>query len=268
MTREHAPAALADNGFGLHGIDHLSPSSINHFLGCPASWIAERLLKRRGQAGAAMHRGIVVEDAIAAVLMHGQAIEDASAAAVVEFDKRCAMILDDLTKEREAIPAMIAEGVRALDGYPAPIPPAEGFRQHKVSLRCGLDDGTSIEVIGYLDFAFGENRKEIVDLKTTHRCPSKMSFAHVVQRCIYQRAAADGWSVKFLYVTPKKSAVLADGDPAEVLASVKAVVNRMNRFLKLSADPMELAAIVPVNVDSFYWSDPAMRAVRRELFGL
>lgn len=267
--QNHTPAPLAKNGFGIHGIDHLSPSSINHFLGCPASWVAERLLKRKGLPGAAMHRGVVVEDAISAVLMHGQAIEDAKAAAVLEFDKRCAMLLSDHTKEREAIPKMIDQGIDALLGakYGAPIAPAEGHKQHKVSLRCGLEDGTAIEFIGYLDFAFPDVKK-IVDLKTTMRCPSSMSFAHVVQRCIYDKAAADGWSVEFLYVTPKKTALLADADTADVLATVKAVANRMNRFLKLSADPMELASFVPVVPDAFYWSDPAMKTVRRELFGI
>jgi hypothetical protein len=268
-AQSHTPQALANNGFGRHGIDHLSPSSLNHFLGCPASWIAERLLKRRSPPGGAMWRGIVVEDAISAVLMHGQSIEDAKREAVLAFDKKCAMILTDLSKERDAIPEFIDQGIAAISAmqYGTPIAPAEGFNQHKVSLRCGLEDGTSIEFIGYLDFAFPDVKK-IVDLKTTMRCPSSMSFAHMVQRCIYAKAAAEGWGVEFLYVTPKKTNLLADGDPADVLAMVKTVANRMNRFLSLSDDPLELASFVPVNVDSFYWSDSAMKTVRRELYGL
>jgi hypothetical protein len=266
-TTEAAPSGQP-NGFALHGIGHLSPSSLNHFLGCPGSWIAERLLKRKAPAGPAMHRGIVVEDAVAAVLGHGQAVEDAKKAALADFGKRCAMLLGDTTAERDNIPGMIDQALAALDGYGVPIEPPEGFRQHKVSLRCGLDDGSAIEFIGYLDLAFGGNRKVIVDLKTTTRCPSRQSFAHQVQRCIYQKAAADGWGVEFVYATPKKHAVLADGNTDDILAAVKAIANRMNRFLKLSPDPMELASFVPVNVDSFYWSDPAMKQVRRELYGL
>lgn len=255
------------NGFEAHGITHLSPSSINHFLGCPGSWVVQRLLGRKDAGSPAMERGKVVEDAILAVIGSGQAIEDATADALARFDKNTAALFQDTTKERTAIPEMIEEGLRALDGYGVPIPPAEGFRQHKVSLRCGLEDGTSVELIGYLDFAFGENRKTIVDLKTTHRCPSKQSFSHQVQRCVYQKAAAEGWSVEFLYVTPKKHAFLADGDVDAVLATVKSVANRMNRLLKLSRDPAEIAAIVPVIPDSFYWSSPAMLDVRREVFG-
>ncbi|MEM7518522.1 MAG: hypothetical protein AAF368_16565, partial [Planctomycetota bacterium] len=105
------------NGFTKHGVTHLSPSSLNHFLGCPASWIAERLLKRKGQPGAAMHRGIVVEDAVAAVLMHGQAVEDATKEALLSFDKKCAMILKDISKERDGIPGMIEQGLLGLEGY-------------------------------------------------------------------------------------------------------------------------------------------------------
>jgi hypothetical protein len=261
------------NGFQTHGIAHLSPSSINAYMNCPAFWLTEKVFKKRGTPGAAMWRGIVVEDACSDVLLHGKTRDEAVEAALAAYDKKTAMIFSDHSKQRNGIPGFVDQALEGLEQYGKDIiaPPADDSGrtpQHKISLSCGLDDGTSIDFIGYLDFAFGGNRKTIVDLKTSFACPSKQSFAHIVQRCVYQKAAADGWSVEFLYATPKKHASLADGDPEDVLAMVKAVANRMNRFLKLSADKHELAQIVPVIPDTFYWSDPGMKAERRKLFGI
>ncbi|MEM9043481.1 MAG: PD-(D/E)XK nuclease family protein [Pseudomonadota bacterium] len=259
------------NGFQMYGLDHLSPSSLNKFIDAPDAWVAEKLFKKKGAAGAAMWRGIVVEDAIAAVLEGKLDRETATKEAVADYDKKIAGLLNVKPKERDGIPGMIEQGLMALEDYPEPILAENSRGQHKVSLKCNLDDGTSIDFIGYLDFAFGGNRKQIVDLKTTHACPSKMSFSHRVQQTVYDLAAADGFEVRFLYVTPKKSGLLGEeefaGQRDEIIATIKANANRLNNLLKAGGgDPEKVANLVPVNPDSFYWS--GAHEHRRAVFGV
>lgn len=261
------------NGFEKHGVTHLSPSQINTYLESPGYWVATKLLGNKTIGSAAMNRGIVVEDAVAAVLMSGKEVADAKRMALESFDMRCAYLpdLEKTAKERESIEAMVDQGLEALDGFPELIPPPEDSKQHKIELTCRLDDGSAITIIGYLDFAFGGNMKKVVDLKTTLRMPSNgvMSMSHKIQRCVYKTAVEDGWDVDFLYVTPKKHAMLTvpDEEHGKIMAQVKAVANQMNRLLKVSDDPEEIASIASVNPGSFYWSGADAREIREKVFG-
>jgi hypothetical protein len=51
------------NGFALHGLDHLSATSLNLYAAAPALWVVEKLLRRRAPVGCAAHRGTAVEHA-------------------------------------------------------------------------------------------------------------------------------------------------------------------------------------------------------------
>jgi hypothetical protein len=93
-----------------------------------------------------------------------------------------------------------------------------------------------------------------------------MIQSHRRQRCLYQRCIGGNQQVKFLYVTPKKSGWLEDGDVETELATVKAHCNRLERFLSVSDDAEYLASIVPVDPTHFYWSDCIDQ--RKEIFGI
>ena len=41
----------------------------------------------------------------------------------------------------------------------------------------------------------------------------------------------------------------------------------LGRFLALSHDARELAGLIVPDFDSFYWSDPSVRAAGRDVFG-
>ena len=91
-----------------------------------------------------------------------------------------------------------------------------------------------------------------------------MTPEHQIQRCVYAKAMGNR-EVAFLYATPKKSALLADGDVAGTLARVKTHANRLERLLR-GRSREEIAAIIPVRETSFYWSGG--EAARREIYGL
>jgi len=148
--------------------------------------------------------------------------------------------------------------LEALADYGKPEFPEDG--QEKISITAKGDD-YEIPVIGFLDLVFPDAGL-VIDLKTTGRCPSVMSAEHQLQRAIYQKAKGNQ-AVKFLYVTPKKTALLEDGDPNELLSKAKTQITRMERFLR-SGTRYDIAGVIPVNPNSFYWHGG--EAIREELY--
>jgi hypothetical protein len=248
------------NGFEKHNIDHLSASSLNLWANAPDVWVMQYLHGTRTPMGAAAWRGICTEDAVVDVLMGGD-IDAAVAKAEKKFDSRFPIGDETTTKERSYICYMTALAVEELKPYGKPEFPDHG-KQHKISITA-KGDGYEIPVIGFLDLVFPEQGL-IVDLKTTTRAPSVMTHEHQLQRCIYQKAMGN-MGVKFLYVTPKKTALLEDGDVAETLARAKQQINRLEAFLKHN-DKDSARATVPVNTGSFYWR--GSEALREEFYGL
>ena len=175
------------------------------------------------------------------------------------FDEGNQQKADKIKKEREAIGPMVRMAIEELKQYGKPSFSIAGS-QEKVSITCA-GDGWKLPVIGFLDIEYPDQGL-VIDLKTTLRMPSKMSAGHIRQRCVYARCKGNS-VVQFLYVTPKKVALLEDGNVDEELAKIKAILNRTERFLT-AGDRDFLASIVPVNPNTFYWRDAG--GIRSELF--
>ena len=246
------------NGFQKHGIKHLSPSSINLWTNAPDVWVAQYLFGMRGPMSAAAMRGICTEDAVVAVLQ-GKNADGALDAALEKFDQTFPIGDEKTTKERAMIQPCMELAVQELEQYGEPEFPEEG--QEKISITAKTDD-YEIPVIGYLDLVFPKHGV-VIDLKTTGRCPSVMSAEHQLQRAIYQKAKGNQ-IVKFLYVTPKKTNLLEDGDPSEILRRTKIQITRMERFLR-SGNARDVASVIPVNPNTFYWN--GAEGIREELYG-
>lgn len=253
------------NGFEKHGITYSSPSSINMYAAAPCAWVAKYLFNKKFRFGLAAKAGLLVEDAVASVLLDGVPEEDAIKKAVSEYNKASAFGASSSEVSRgEGIPGMIQGALEELKPYGAPEMPTDiiyGKKQRKIELLCN-GDGWKLPVIGYLDFYFPAHGL-IVDLKTSLRCPSSLSDEHARQGAIY-RAAVGNSAMKFLYVTPKKTTWLEVEDHVPVLAEVKAILNRQERMLRL--DKEVIRDIVPVNASSFYWSGDT--DMRKELYDM
>lgn len=248
------------NGFEKHGIKHLSASSINLWINAPDVWVASYLFGKRTPMGAAAMRGICTEDAVVASLT-GEADRDTALKAALEkFDKTFIVADEKITKERAMIEPCMDLALEALADYGKPEFPEDG--QEKISITAKGDD-YEIPVIGFLDLVFPDAGL-VIDLKTTGRCPSVMSAEHQLQRAIYQKAKGNQ-AVKFLYVTPKKTALLEDGDPNELLGRAKKQISRLEKFLR-AGSRHDIAEVIPVNPNTFYWS--GAEAIREELYGL
>ncbi len=181
-------------------------------------------------------------------------------AALEKFDKTFPIGDEKTTKERNMIEPCMTLALEALADYGKPEFPEEG--QEKISITAKTDD-YEIPVIGYLDLVFPEHGL-VVDLKTTGRMPSTMSAEHQLQRAIYQKARGNQ-IVKFLYVTPKKTNMLEDGDPTELLAKAKKQISRMEKFLRAGSAP-DIRDVIPVNPNSVDWNGG--EAIREELYGI
>lgn len=244
--------------FEKHGIKHLSASSINLWINAPDVWVAKYLCGMKQSFGPAPRRGQCVEDAVVAALQ-GKDVEASIKAAVEKFDLTFPNGADGMDKEREVIAPMTHQALEVLRDYGEPEFMGEG--QDKVEIRADMG-GWSIPIIGFLDLRFPKHGL-VVDLKTTNRMPSAMSAEHVLQRSIYAKAMGN-YSVKFLYVSAKKSAMLEDGDVAQTLKDAKSHIYRLARFLTV-CDKDTALQIVPHNPTSFYWNGSS--AQRYEYFG-
>lgn len=248
------------NGFEKHKIDHLSASSLNLWVNAPDVWVMQYLHGKRTAMGAAAWRGICTEDAVVDILL-GADTEAALAKAEKKFDSRFPIGDEATTKERGYIRDMAALAVDELKQYGRPEFSEDG-KQEKISITA-KGDGYEIPVIGFLDLVFPDHGL-VIDLKTTTRAPSTMSEEHQLQRAIYQKAKGN-MGVKFLYVTPKKTVLLDDGDVAETLQRAKIQINRLEAFLR-HHDKDSAKATVPVNTGSFYWR--GAEQLRQEFYGL
>jgi hypothetical protein len=249
------------DGFAKHGIGHLSASSINLWSNCPDLWVVQYLFGKRTGMGPAPWRGICVEDAVVETLMGGSE-QDAIQAALDKFDKRFLIGDEKTTKERDMITPMVQLAVEQLMEFGKPEFPEGENKQEKISITA-KGNGWEVPVIGYLDLVYPQHGV-VVDLKTSSRLPSSMSPEHKLQRAIYAKAKGN-MAVKFLYVTPKKTVMLEEGDVNETLALAKAQINRLEAFLR-AVDKDTARAIVPCNPTSFYWS--GAEDLRKEFYGL
>lgn len=256
------------NSFEKHNIGWLSPSSINAWINSPSLWVLEKLIGFRGQMGASAHRGTATEVGVSVGLFdHSASLEACVAAAMPVFDKLTALSGDPKRDaERAVIPGMIKQGL-ALREHGVPFTPNEEGRfgsapQHKVSVTL---EGVPVPVIGYLDWLYAE---EVLDLKSTLRVPSSMSETHLRQASIYKTAHMDK-RVRFMYVSDKKyeKHTLTREQYDVAMRELTMASQRLGRFLALSDDPHELAAIVPHSSESFYFNDPATKAKAVEVFG-
>lgn len=246
--------------FEAHGIDHLSPSSLNLFVSAPAVWVLEKVLKRRQPVGCAAHRGSAVEDAITHGLTTGE--DDTACIAIAEkrFAELSALSGDpNKDKERDALAGFVVQGLAELRPYGPPT-----RMQGKIEYRVV---GLSVPIIGFFDYAW-DNEGVLTDLKTTHALPSKIKTPHARQAALYCAAMGDNLEARVTYATGKKAATYRVDNARDHVVALERIAFTVQRFLAVSADPLELAGIVIPDVDSFYLADPAARAEAHRVWAI
>lgn len=255
------------NGFERHGINHSSASALNQWAEAPDAWISQYLFGNKGKFSPAAKSGVLVEEAVVNVIARGWTADAAMAYALDAYRRFTAIGATETDLKRgDGMCEMIRLALAELAPYGTPEFDKDGItgdvRQKKVEVIC-RGDGFSIPIIGFVDFDFPKVGT-LIDLKTTTKMPSEMSGPHLRQQAIYQQAFGNR-AVKFLYVTPKKAQIFAPDGHKGVLADIKTILNRQEKFLRLG-DRDFLKEIVPVSLDSFYWN--GNQDVRKELYGI
>ena len=107
--------------FAKYGIEHLSPSACNLFIGSPALFVLQKCMKKNQRVGAAAHRGTAVERGIALGLEEDADTASCIKVAVDEFN-RLTSFIGDQRKEKEsaAIADFVTTGLKELRPYGKP----------------------------------------------------------------------------------------------------------------------------------------------------
>lgn len=253
-----APLSMPSGGLALHGITHLSPSSINAYVAQPAAWVMERLLQRRAPVSSAAHRGTAAEAGIVMGLLDpAAAIPDCVAHALSTFDQLTALLADpSVAKERDGIPGMVTTAIPELRQY--------GVPQTQLRIERQIA-GMPVPLVGYLDLHWPEHGLTL-DIKTTHRIPGEISTGHARQVALYVHGT--NHQARVAYCSPKRIAVYELTDTARPVAEAVAIAQRMDRFLAISPDPRALAALLVPDTDHYFYANPIAAAHRREVYGL
>jgi hypothetical protein len=254
------------NGFEMHGIEHLSASSINSWVSQPALWVMERLLNKGAPVGVAAHRGSAIELGIERGLFYpDRSMDDCKSDALKEYDKRTALSGEaGVQRERAIIPACVEYGITELRQYGKPTVP-ENSRQHKVRVTI---DPVPVPFEGYIDFLYDQHGI-LIDLKTEHRQSQSIKPSHARQVAIYQQAKPNH-SARLAYVVPKKEPAvfeLSHDQAQAALNQIREISARLERFLRLSKDPHELAGLLCPDPEHYYWNNTRAVQNRQDIYG-
>jgi hypothetical protein len=252
-----------------HGLRNLSASQANLFTAQPSGWLLQKLYKRYGEPSPAMLRGNAAEDGIVIGLKDlDLPVEDCIAAAHRVYDEKTALSNHpNIDKERNALAGYVTHGLAELRQYGTP----SAF-QERIELR--LED-VPVPVIGFTDLEW-DNHGIIVDIKTSARMPSTISDSHARQGAIYFAARKSNYDMRFAYIKPAKGRSdnrtvncfsLTPDEAHQRLEEVRQTFIRMERFLSLSDDRDELAALLVPDFSHWFWNSDAIRAEGRALYG-
>jgi hypothetical protein len=246
------------DGFRRHSIDHLSASSLNAAATQLPAWIAERLLGHKIPVGAAAHRGNAIETGVTqGLLFPDYPIANCQSLAAAQYSALTAFSQDTRREqEREAVAPTVAIALSELRQYGIP-------DMVQTRIETELCDGLP-PLIGFLDYGWTQHGL-IVDLKTSLRLASDISTAHGRQVAGYVRGT--NHTGRLAYCTPKKSVVYEVDRIDERFNELVEIALRVDRFINISSDPAELAAMLPVDNQHWMWNNPEAERIRREVYG-
>ncbi len=247
------------DGFRLHSIDHLSASSLNSAATQLPLWLMERLLNRKVPVGCAAHRGTAIEAGVTVGLLYPETpIQQCQNVALDKYDSLTALSGDSRRQqERDAVEPTVAVALAELRAYGIP----DEVQQR---IEKPLADGLPA-LIGYLDFGW-TSHGVTMDLKTSLRLASDISSSHGRQVAGYVRNTNRQGRVA--YATPKKIGVYPLDRVDDRFSEMVNIAMRLDKFLAISRDPEELAAMLIPDADHFFWNSPTAEMARREVYGM
>ncbi len=233
----------SNNPFKAHGINYLSPSSINTYINDTSLWVARYLFKIKSSSGASAVRGIATEFVLADKYEKG--VFDYNLLDV-KFMSLCAESGIDLGDIKTAKEKKLLKDFGTIIDENFDYKDLEAY-QEKVEVQ--IED-MPVPIIGYIDFRF---KGKIVDLKTSTRMPTRPTEAQKRQMALYSMAYPDS-SVDLFFATPKEHKRFTLKNLTLYKKQLRKVALSIQKFLSISDDKHELASLMYPNLDSWLWS--------------
>ena len=233
----------SNDPFKAHGINYLSPSSINTYINDTSLWVARYLFKIKSSSGASAVRGIATEFVLADKYEKG--VFDYNLLDV-KFMSLCAESGIDLGDIKTAKEKNLLKGFGSVIDENFDYKNLEAY-QEKVEVP--IDD-MPVPIMGYIDFRF---KDKIVDLKTSTRMPTRPTEAQKRQMALYSMAYPNS-SVDLFFATPKEHKKFTLKNLTLYKKQLRKVALSIQKFLSISDDKHELASLMYPNLDSWLWS--------------
>ena len=234
---------LSNNPFKAHGINYLSPSSINTYINDTSLWVARYLFKIKSSSGASAVRGIATEFVLADKYEKG--VFDYNLLDV-KFMSLCAESGIDLGDIKTAKEKKLLKDFGTIIDENFDYKDLEAY-QEKVEVQ--IED-MPVPIIGYIDFRF---KGKIVDLKTSTRMPTRPTEAQKRQMALYSMAYPKS-GVDLFFATPKEHKKFTLKNLTLYKKQLRKVALSIQKFLSISDDKHELASLMYPNLDSWLWS--------------
>ena len=233
----------SNDPFKAHGINYLSPSSINTYINDTSLWVARYLFKIKSSSGASAVRGIATEFVLADKYEKG--VFDYNLLDV-KFMSLCAESGIDLGDIKTAKEKKLLKDFGSVIDENFDYKNLEAY-QEKVEVP--IDD-MPVPIMGYIDFRF---KDKIVDLKTSTRMPTRPTEAQKRQMALYSMAYPNS-SVDLFFATPKEHKKFTLKNLTLYKKQLRKVALSIQKFLSISDDKHELASLMYPNLDSWLWS--------------
>ena len=233
----------SNNPFKAHGINYLSPSSINTYINDTSLWVARYLFKIKSSSGASAVRGIATEFVLADKYEKG--VFDYNLLDV-KFMSLCAESGIDLGDIKTAKEKKLLKDFGTIIDENFDYKDLEAY-QEKVEVQ--IED-MPVPIMGYIDFRF---KGKIVDLKTSTRMPTRPTEAQKRQMALYSMAYPNS-SVDLFFATPKEHKRFTLKNLTLYKKQLRKVALSIQKFLSISDDKHELASLMYPNLDSWLWS--------------
>jgi len=229
-----------------------SPSSLNLFTASLATFVLERIHGIKQVVGVPAHRGTAVEEGVTLGLMDPKAsLHKCIDVAQTKYDELTALSSDPRRENyRGSIPDMVTAALEELRKYGVPTG-TQGWVEWQ-------PDGLRMPIVGRFDYEWAQHGI-VADLKTTEKMPSKIKVPHARQVALYSRS--DNAQAHLIYVTPKKIAPYKLENIGAHRQALANIARAVEAFLALSDDPDFFFSITAPDVDSFYFKEPAQRAL-------
>ena len=233
----------SNNPFKAHGINYLSPSSINTYINDTSLWVARYLFKIKSSSGASAIRGIATEFVLADKYEKG--VFDYNLLDV-KFMSLCAESGIDLGDIKTAKEKKLLKDFGTIIDENFDYKDLEAY-QEKVEVQ--IED-MPVPIMGYIDFRF---KGKIVDLKTSTRMPTRPTEAQKRQMALYSMAYPNN-SVDLFFASPREHKKFTLKNLSAYKKQLVKVALSIQKFLSISNDKHELASFVYPNLDSWMWS--------------